>query len=194
MVTMLALGAFASAAALANAQTTTPTTTEATATSSPTATTTSVQSAAATTSPVGTTTSPAAPIVPTTSTPLDTAGQARVINLAANISNQLEASIDRFNTIADRLEARAARIDTGGGDTTIPQQYITQLRAETAAAQSQLSTIDQRVGAMATAANPAAAWQPIKQTYQQTAQQIRAARSRAVASIAALKVANSFVQ
>jgi uncharacterized phage infection (PIP) family protein YhgE len=91
--------------------------------------------------------------------------------------------------IANRLQARAERIENRGGDVSVAYQYINELRTNFSRARVTLQQIDQRVGAMATAANPAAAWQPIKETYRQTNLIMSDARTNAIAAVAALKVA-----
>lgn len=178
---MLALGLFAGVASVTQAQTSTPATT--TLASTPTTT-------EATSSPESIPTADTQnSVLPTTAGSLSPAEQTRVVNLAANISNQLEASLTRFEMIANRLDARAERIANRGGDVSIAYQYINELRAHTNSARVLLQQIDQRVGVMATAANPAAAWQPVKQTYRQTNAVIGDARTSAIATVAALKVA-----
>lgn len=191
LLSMLLLAVVAGTAALAEAQTTTATTTEPVATTTPAATSTAPITPPATTSETAMSDTN---MVPSTAQSLNEADQRRVINLAANISNQLEATVARFETIANRLEARAQRIDTAGGDTRVARQYLAQLRADLTTTRTDLAQIDQRVGAMATAANPAAAWQPLKQTYQQVNRDLRAARTSAIASVAALKVSAAVTQ
>lgn len=183
VVAMLALGMFASAAAFVNAQTATTEPETLFATSTPT-----------TSTPIATSTGERAepeqqPAVPTTARSLTPEEQQRVINLAANISNQLEATLRRYEMIVSRLETRTSLVENAGGDTTIARQYLTQLQGDVATGETQLQQIDQRVSAMATAANPAAAWQPIKLTYRNTADVLLAARTNAIATIAALKAA-----
>lgn len=165
-VSLIALGLFATAAAVA-AQTTTATTTAATtsATSASGATSTTATTTGATNE--ATTTPPRVPDMPAGPTrELTTQEQTRIINLAANISNQLDAVGMRLSDIATRLERRISKTDSNRFNTPAAEAALIEARSALRLASAILHDIDQAVFDATTAANPAAAWLSVKTKYQ----------------------------
>lgn len=179
VVSLLALGLFAAGAAIAEAQTTTASSSQATST-------------AATSSPATTAipeqTQPA-PAGRSTRGSLTAAQQQRVINLAANISNQLETTIRRLQTITQRMQIRSDRIATAGGDVTTANAAIRATDDHISEARRALTTIDQDVYTVATSPNPADTWAPVKATYQRAQLRLINAQSSAEEALTALRAA-----
>ena len=178
---LLGLAVFCGLAAVANAQTTTPTTTETlpeptASTSRPT------DTPASTSQPV-----PAAETQTERGVALSTAQQVRLINLAANISNRLETTHDRLANITDRLETRANRSADSGANLSTVTEAITATRISLQSASTRLENIDVTVFETATAANPRQVWQETKRTYRATQADLQAARASLKKAITALK-------
>lgn len=106
---------------------------------------------------------------------LSTSEQRRVVNLAANMSNRMEATIARLSKIADRIERRSEKLAVSGFSTTDSEQSLTVVRAELAVATSLLSNIDEVVYNFTTSEEPRAAWEPVRAQYQDAARALGSA-------------------
>ena len=116
--------------------------------------------------------------------------QQRIINLGANISNRMDAVVERLFTITTRLEQRTNKLSIEGlvvTEASLSLQTAAKLLAE---ARQELSTIDATVYAAATSPEPYTAWQTTaKVQYQAAGEKIRAAYSALQTSITVLKSA-----
>lgn len=115
--------------------------------------------------------------------------QQRIINLAANISNRMDAAVDRLYAIVARLESRITKIAASGIDTSEATRNLQQAAASLATAKSLLSTIDERVSEATFSEEPLAKWSELRQYYQDIGQEVRAAHTALRATVAALKAA-----
>ena len=115
--------------------------------------------------------------------------QQRIKNLAANISNRLEAAITRLTQIHNRLESRIQKMKAGGVDTTAAEASLLLAKTELEGATALLSNIDLEVHNATTANTPVTLWQDVKKRYQDAATLIRSAHANLRKAIAELKAA-----
>lgn len=113
--------------------------------------------------------------------------QQRITNLAANISNRMDAAITRLFSIIDRLETRIVTLTQRGVDTAAAEAALQRASLSLAEAQSLMSDIDTLVYQATTSEQPAADWQPLKERYRTVAGLIRTTHTELRAVIAALK-------
>lgn len=113
--------------------------------------------------------------------------QQRITNLAANISNRMDAAITRLFSIIDRLETRIVTLTQRGVDTAAAEAALQRASLSLAEAQSLMSDIDTLVYQATTSEQPAADWQPLKEHYRTVAGLIRTTHTELRAVIAALK-------
>jgi hypothetical protein len=119
----------------------------------------------------------AVPTAPTGTSALTRDQQARITNLAANISTRLELTIDRLRQIGDRLEARRAIIATSGVDTGAAAELLATASSTLSQARNRLSGIDQRVIGFVSAPTAAAEWSLLRGIYEATERDIVAAHT-----------------
>lgn len=115
--------------------------------------------------------------------------QQRVLNLAANISNRMEAAIGRLFTIVERLEGRISKLNAAGVDTAAAESKLREAAQLLASARAGLSNIDTLVTNATSAPTPKTAWQNVRTVYQQTGGQIRASHQALRETVALLKTA-----
>ena len=136
---------------------------------------------------------PETTIVPTEQTgkpgTLTNIRQTRIINLAANISNRIDASIRRLTNIADRLESRMRKLDARGIDTTDAATHVAQARQTLARLTERMSSIDQAVYDSVTSQTPRDTWQQVKPIFQNAATDLPSAHAALRAAVAALQAA-----
>jgi hypothetical protein len=107
---------------------------------------------------------PAAASVPN-GTPLTPEEQQRVINLAANISNRMDAMVDRQQNILTRLQSRVLKMTQAGYDVSDTTNYLNDAVRLTANARQRLSGIDAEVQTAAGAGNPQFMWEQVVVTF-----------------------------
>lgn len=116
--------------------------------------------------------------------------QERIVNLAANMSNRMDAAIARLNNIADRMEARATIVASSSGlDTADTIESIALARASLTDAQTLLADIDPLVFDATTSENPREMWIAVRQVYVDARDEIRESHQHLRAALAALKEA-----
>jgi exonuclease VII small subunit len=120
---------------------------------------------------------------------LEEVRQKRVLNLAANISNRMEAAIARLYDIVARFELRVAKLKAAGVDTAAAEAKIREASQALAEARGALSPIDTLVNDATTSTEPQKNWTDVRSTYQTTAQLIRASHQALREAIALLKTA-----
>jgi exonuclease VII small subunit len=113
--------------------------------------------------------------------------QQRIKNLAANLSNRLEAAIARLFQIVDRIESRLIKLESNGVDISAAQTSLRRASANLAEARSQMQNIDQAVNDATTSNTPLLAWTQVKERYTRVAQLIRQAHSELRQSLAEAK-------
>lgn len=101
--------------------------------------------------------------------------QQRIRNLAANLSNRLEAAISRLFQIVERTESRLLKLEATGVDVSTAKASLRRASASLTEAKSLMANIDVRVNAATTSNTPHLAWQPIKEQYAKVAELIRQA-------------------
>lgn len=106
---------------------------------------------------------------------LDERTQARVTNLAANLSTRMDNTAARLSQISSRLEARIALEQANGKDVTLAAAHLSDARNEIRNASSALATIDAAVFAMVTAADSRQAWVSLRNNYLTIATNLRQA-------------------
>jgi hypothetical protein len=115
--------------------------------------------------------------------------QERVINLSANISNRMEAAMERMYNIIVRLEQRVLKLKQAGvrtSDAEIKIRESSQLLAE---AKVKLNNIDAEVFAATTSNEPQAKWHSVREIYLEVGRLIRASHQALREAISLLKVA-----
>jgi hypothetical protein len=130
---------------------------------------------------------PAIPLGQVTETTLSEIRQTRIINLAANMSNRLDAAIDRFFSITSRLEIRIQILKQRGQDTTAAETALRTASQTLALAKSQVSDIDAKVYEATTADEPYTKWRSLAEHYVVVATTVRTAQNELRAVVAALK-------
>lgn len=111
----------------------------------------------------------------------------RITNLAANVSNRMEAAIARIQNVIDRVNTRIIKLEGAGLDVSEAQRIMASAQTSLDAAAAQIETIDVEVNAAVTAEDPRKAWQTVKAKYQSIRDQLRTAHSEIKAAIQALK-------
>ncbi len=91
--------------------------------------------------------------------------QNRIVNLAANISNMIDARISRLDTIAHRLERRIAKMEQAGLDVAAAKSKVAEAHTELDFAMSVMANIDSSVKAVSTSEKPKEAWLFVKGTF-----------------------------
>lgn len=113
----------------------------------------------------------------------------RITNLAANVSNRMDAAAARMQDIINRLDSRIDKLEAAGLDTTQAAAALASAQTSVTAAISELSRIDVIVQNAVTAEDPRAAWASVKVTYGGIRAQLQTAHTEIKASVQALKEA-----
>lgn len=113
--------------------------------------------------------------------------QGRVLNLAANLSNRMEAAIDRLLTITNRVSTRIDKLTVLGTDTNAAVIKLNEANELLSQAKINLSNIDQLVYNATTSPEPGVGWQNVRTVYTETAKLIRQAHRTIFETIALLK-------
>lgn len=124
-------------------------------------------------------------------TALGAAAQARLTNLAANVSNRMDAYVRRISNVTDRLESRAGKMEAAGMDTQAARNKIAEARTELERAHTTLTTIDAAVAGFVGSENPRAQWQQVKATYTTARDTIKAAHRATIEALLLLKTAGT---
>jgi len=126
--------------------------------------TTTVATSTSTTTP---TTTPAIikPPVDTTKVLLSPIAQTRITNLAANISNRLDATWRRLTNVHDRIKSRIDKIVLTGINTDLATTELQIATGHLETAKNGLGTIDSDVATFIGSSNPRTAFIRLKATY-----------------------------
>lgn len=151
--------------------------------------TTTATSSTSSTTPVVETPAPAArPVIEPRA--LTVAAQTRLINLAANVSNRLDAYVRRIANVTDRLESRANKLSESGLDVAPARAKIAEAKSELDKARQSLQNIDTAVNNFVKSENPRTYWQQVKATYMSARDAIKAAHRATVEALLLLKTAS----
>lgn len=96
---------------------------------------------------------------------LSSENQRRITNLAANISNRMDAAVERFDQISERISSRMQKLGFENFNTLDAQQKHDESQQSLDAARSLLADIDTDVSLMVTGETPWDNWQDLKSTY-----------------------------
>jgi len=101
--------------------------------------------------------------------------QTRIINLAANISNRLDAYINRLQNIATRLSSRLDKLQATGVEVTTARASLGRAQTALDAAKSDMAGIDQAVAAVSGSNEPVRAWREVRVRFLSARDNIRVA-------------------
>ncbi len=120
---------------------------------------------------------------------LSAVAQARLTNLAANVSNRMDAYVRRISNVTDRLESRANKMAEEGFVVDTARTKIADARRELETARTTLATIDSTVASFVGSENPRTYWKTVKSTYETARNAIKAAHRATVETLLILKSA-----
>lgn len=122
---------------------------------------------------------------------LQARAQERVINLAANMSNRMEAVIARLQNVSNRLQSRIEKINARGIDTQEAQNALASAQISIDAALGEIATIDADVSAAISSSDARAGWNTVKVKFFSIRDHITTAHTELRASVAGLKEATA---
>ena len=114
---------------------------------------------------------------------LEARAQERVTNLAANMSNRMEAIIERLQNIADRLESRLTKMSDSGVDITGSAAALASAQLSLDAAVLEIGDIDASVFAAVSSTNAGSSWTTLKTKFTNIKDLIKTAHSELRSSI-----------
>ncbi len=115
--------------------------------------------------------------------------QQRIINLAANISNRMDAAVNRLFNIISRIESRIQKLSLNGVDTSAAQDSLQEASRTLAEARALLRDIDTLVYEATTNEGAYGKWEDLRTRYQTIASLIRGTQTSLRETIANLKEA-----
>lgn len=115
--------------------------------------------------------------------------QERILNLAANISNRMEAAITRIDTISLRLESRISKLETQGMDTTEARAALASAKLSLNAASLSIANIDELVTQTIRTDDVRKDWIEVRKAFLTTRDHLLTAQAELRTSVAALKQA-----
>ncbi len=118
--------------------------------------------------------------------------QSRIINLAANLSNKMDAAAYRMDAIANRLESRIEKERALNIDVAAAEAALADTRSSLSIATSLLTDIDTAVVNATTAVEPARAIGELRATYEAIGTALRQTHSGLRTTHAALTAAPTF--
>jgi len=121
---------------------------------------------------------------------LEARTQERVTNLAANMSNRMEAVIERLQNITNRLESRLTKLSNSGLDTTASAAALASAQLSLDAAIVEISNIDAAVFATVSSADVGNSWTTLKTKFTTIKDSIKTAHRELRSSITLLKEAS----
>ena len=118
---------------------------------------------------------------------LSEAKQKRVTNLCANISNRLDAVINRHEQITKRLESRITKLQQQNFDTTESYTQLQEAVSTLNQAKESIKDIDNLVYRMTTSVHPQTDWILVYTTYTNTEKLVRETQTKLRTTITILK-------
>lgn len=109
--------------------------------------------------------------------------QTRILNLAANLSNRMDAAIRRFESISSRLASRIDTMEAAGSDVSAARTQLTQAEQELERARTILSTIDNDVIQFVSSENPQANWLRVRNVYTDARDTLKATHSALLSTL-----------
>lgn len=98
--------------------------------------------------------------------------QLRITNLAANISNRLDAANNRHSQIVKRITSRTEKLKQQGFNTFKIEDFLEEIEQNLADTKESLKNIDNLVYEMTTSPDPKKEWPKIKTLYQNSVSKI----------------------
>ena len=109
--------------------------------------------------------------------------QTRLLNLAANMSNRMEAAVTRLQNVTDRLTSRLNKMEEQGINVSDARAELVKAQTKLDEATQNLASIDTEVNAFVGSATPRENWQNLKNTYLDTRSAIISAHQNILATI-----------
>lgn len=136
------------------------------------------------------------PVTPATRTTplrieLPATAQTRITNLAANMSNRMEAVTNRMQNVVNRLQSRLDIMDSQGFNTSSARTELAIAQNHIMTAGATLASVDAQVATFVGSESPRNAWNNLKTTYTTAGDSLRAAHLALRGTIAAAKVART---
>jgi hypothetical protein len=113
--------------------------------------------------------------------------QDRIINLAANMSNRIDAAITRMQNIIDRITSRIEKLEGSDLDTVTATNALASAQLSIDAAKEAMVIIDSEVSFAVESEDVRNQWQSVRAMYIEIHNHLKTAYSEIKASIAALK-------
>ena len=113
--------------------------------------------------------------------------QKRITNLCANISNRLDAVINRHEQITKRLESRITKLQQQNFDTTESYTQLQEAVSTLNQAKESIKDIDNLVYRMTTSVHPQTDWILVYTTYTNTEKLVRETQTKLRTTITILK-------
>ena len=120
---------------------------------------------------------------------LQASAQTRITNLSANLSNRMDAAVNRMQNVIDRLTSRINKLNELGIDTSTALDSLDKAQQEIDQAKTVLSTIDDDVANFVGSEDPRANWQKLKLTFTEIRDSIKASHQSLRATVENLKKA-----
>ena len=120
---------------------------------------------------------------------LQASAQTRITNLSANLSNRMDAAVNRMQNVIDRLTSRINKLNELGIDTSTALDSLDKAQQEIDQAKTILSTIDDDVANFVGSEDPRANWQKLKLTFTEIRDSIKASHQSLRATVENLKKA-----
>ncbi|MEN9921758.1 MAG: hypothetical protein RL097_34 [Candidatus Parcubacteria bacterium] len=122
-------------------------------------------------------------------TALEVRAQERIINLAANTSNRMEAMIMRLQNIIDRLTTRIEKIEALGIDISEAAIQLETAQQSVTEAMAAIELIDPQVTAAVGSEDIRSTWNEVRKSYVTTHTHLKEARVALQLTVATLKTA-----
>lgn len=110
-------------------------------------------------------------------TALQQLAQTRITNLAANMSNRMEAAIGRMRNVIARLESRMDKLDERGIETVAARAELSVAVRHINEAAATLGNIDAEVAAFVGSENPRETWKNVKALFESSRDSLRLAHA-----------------
>ncbi len=127
------------------------------------------------------------PVVDSRQAALQPVAQSRITNLAANLSNRLDASVRRLTNVAGRLEQRLSKMEAEGFIVTEARKSHREALTQLQVATISLQTIDAEVAAFVGSSDPLTAWVRLENIYGTIGAQVVTAHTALRESVQALE-------
>tara|TARA_B100000508_G_scaffold134553_1_gene125396 strand:- start:429 stop:1169 length:741 start_codon:yes stop_codon:yes gene_type:complete len=115
--------------------------------------------------------------------------QTRITNLAANVSNRMDAMIERLQNIIDRIDSRIDKLQENNVDTSDAEASLASAQLSVDAAAAEIANIDSLVAEVAGSEDVRAAWATLKLQYQTIKDYLKTGHTELRNTVASLKAA-----